>query len=89
MSACAYCLKRRAVQTDHLITRNQARRSLTAAANRENADYKVPACRECNEAKYTLLRVPESKAHLITVLQSLTGGTYAVWDGDPSTLYGG
>lgn len=85
---CAYCGERRAVQTDHLITKNQARRSIKAAAARENPDYKVRACSECNTAKYTLLRVPEWMAGLIPELEALTLSKYTTWAGDLRTLYG-
>lgn len=87
MSACAYCGVRRAVQVDHLITRNQARRRVAAASWREDARYKVRACRECNEAKGTRLRVPPSHERYIPELQEITGNTYGVWDGTPEGLH--
>jgi 5-methylcytosine-specific restriction endonuclease McrA len=86
MSVCAYCNQRRAVQTDHVITKNQARRSVKAAELREHLQFKVPACRECNEAKGTRLLVPPSHADCVEPLEALTHGTYRVWDGKPELL---
>ena len=83
---CAYCGERRGHQTDHLITNNQARRSLRAAQQRNSPRFKVPCCRECNEAKGTRLRVPVELAHLIPELELITGGVYATWDGTPEGL---
>lgn len=82
---CAYC-RGQASQTDHLITRNQARRRHTAAQARDLAKYKVPSCMPCNIAKGCLLRVPKSHAHLIPELEALTGGVYAVFDGTAASL---
>lgn len=59
---------------------------VAAQRERENPDYKVRACRACNEAKGTRLRVPLSHAHLIPALVALTGGVYAVWDGSAEGL---
>lgn len=86
MSACAYCGVARGGFTDHLITRSQARRNIAAAKRREDARYKVRACRECNEAKGTRLRVPPALAHLIPEIEALTGGVYAVFDGSAKSL---
>lgn len=86
MQLCAYCKKRRAVQTDHLVTKNQARRRIVAQASREDPRFKVRACRECNEGKATRLLVPQSHAHLISELQELTMGAYRVWDGSAEGL---
>lgn len=83
---CAYCQRREGHQTDHLITKNQARRRIRADVLRRDPCYQVPACRECNEAKGTRLRVPESHAHLIPELEAITGGVYAVWDGSLEAL---
>lgn len=83
---CAYCTKRRAIQTDHLITKNQARRSTLAAFKRKDAKYKVPACRECNEGKATRLLVPVSHAGLIPELERITHGEYRTWDGSLEAL---
>lgn len=82
---CAYCGKR-AVQKDHLITKNQARRRIRAAALRDDPCYIVQACRNCNEGKGARLRVPPSHEHLIADLETLTGGKYAVWGGDAESL---
>lgn len=81
MSVCAYCGVNRAVHTDHLISKNAAKRRLAAQMNRERAIYKVPACAPCNLRKYTLLRVPPSHAHLIPELEEITGSLYAIFDG--------
>lgn len=86
MTLCAYCNTRRAVQVDHLISKNAARRRHQAQAARERAIYKVPACRECNEAKYTRNRVPVSMAHLIPELEEITGSLYATFDGSAEDL---
>ena len=83
---CAYCGERRGHQTDHLITNNQARRSLRAAKERNNPRFKVPCCSFCNQAKGTLLRVPVVMRHLIPELEQITGGVYATWDGSLETL---
>ena len=82
---CAYCGDR-AVQTDHLITKNQARRRAQAQHERENPHFKVRACRNCNEAKGTRLLVPESHEYLIPQLEAITMGKYRVWRGDPDLL---
>lgn len=84
---CGYC-NGPAVQRDHYITKNQARRNVKAARERENPRYQVAACRNCNEAKGALLRVSERDAHLIAELEAITGSTYGTWDGNPRTLYG-
>ena len=86
MSLCAYCDDRRAVNTDHLITRNQARRRPSAQAARNRPEFKVRACFECNQAKGCLLLVPESHAHLIDELEGLTMGKYRTWDGSLKAL---
>jgi len=83
---CAYCQWREGHQTDHLITKNQARRRHTAASARNDPRFKVPCCSFCNQAKGTRLRVPGSHAHLIPELEALTGGVYAVWDGSLEAL---
>ena len=83
---CLYCLKARAVQIDHLITKNQARRRHEAMAAREQDRFKVPACRECNEGKGARFRVPVTHESLIPELQRITGNTYAVWDGKAEGL---
>lgn len=85
-SVCAYCRSARAVQTDHLITKNQARRSINAAKQRENPRFKVPACRNCNEGKATRLLVPQSHADVIETLERITMGSYRVWDGSAEAL---
>ena len=85
---CAYCGKRPGKFVDHLITKAQARRRPRALINRDDPRFKVPACRECNEAKGTRLRVPASRAHLIPQLQRITGNVYAVWQGDAEGLRG-
>lgn len=84
--ACAYCHQRRGHQTDHLITKSQARRSPAAQRERENPKYKVPCCRFCNEAKGTRSRVPESHAHLIPELERITFNKYATFDGSAESL---
>ena len=83
---CAYCGVRRAVQTDHLITRNQARRSVNASRWRNDPKYKVRSCMECNMAKGPRLRVPKSLAHLIDELEAITDGKYATFSGDARDL---
>ena len=83
---CAYCLTRRAVQTDHMIKKAQARRSARAQNERENPRFKVRVCHECNMAVYTRNRVPVSHAHLIPELEAITGGVYATYDGNPESL---
>lgn len=87
MTPCAYC-GARAVQTDHLISKACARRLGAAAAARERPEYKVPACRECNEQKGPRLRVPASLAHLIPELEALTLSKYGVFDGTAEALRG-
>jgi hypothetical protein len=83
---CAYCNRNRAVQTDHLINKNQARRRIEAARERENPRFKVPSCFECNVAKYTLCLVPASHADVVRELEEITGSVYRVWFGDPEVL---
>lgn len=85
---CAYCRVRRGHQTDHLITKNQSRRSIAAASARERPEFRVPCCSYCNQAKATRLLVPESREHLIPELQALTHGKYQVWLGDAESLRG-
>lgn len=83
---CAYCGVRRGHQTDHLITKNQARRSHAAAAVREDARFKVKSCSFCNEAKGVRLCVPPSHEQHIAELEAITHGTYRVWNGDAESL---
>lgn len=83
--ACAYCRKSRGATTDHLITKNQARRMPRAQANREEPRFKVKACSACNIAKYTLLRVPVGYPHK-SELEEITGCTYGWYDGTPESL---
>lgn len=83
---CAYCGVREGHQTDHLVTKNQARRRHTAASARNDPRFKVACCSFCNQAKGTRLRVPRSHAHLIPELEALTGGVYAVFSGDLAEL---
>lgn len=86
MSACAYCGVARGAFTDHLITKNQARRGVKAAQMRNCDVFKVPACRNCNEAKGTRLLVPPSHEDAIPMLEAITGGVYRVWSGDAKSL---
>jgi hypothetical protein len=83
---CAYCKKRRAVQTDHFVKRAQARRRVEAARERENPRYKAPACRSCNEAIGTRCFVPPGFEDRIPELEALTFSRYAVYDGAAETL---
>src|SRR3990167_3823329 len=53
--ACAYRRKVRAVQRDHVVPRDM-RRHFAIAEN--DARFHVPACRTCNEAKYTFKVYP-------------------------------
>ncbi len=82
---CAYCRKARGATTDHLITKNQARRLPRAAAMREEPRFKVDACHSCNVAKYTLLRVPVGYPHK-DELEDVTGCIYGWFDGSVESL---
>lgn len=82
---CTYCLKERGSHTDHLITRNQARRNLNAARHRQDARFKVKSCPTCNWRKGTRLRVPVGYA-FTAELEALTGDRYAEFDGTPESL---
>lgn len=86
LGVCVYCLERRAVQIDHFIKKNQARRRPEAMRERENPRFKAPACRECNEAVGTRYRVPITRESLIPELQRLTGNTYATYNGTAEDL---
>jgi hypothetical protein len=86
MAICAYCNKQPAIHTDHLITKNQARRNLAAARAREQTRFKVPSCGDCNWRKGVRLFVPASHADFVVELEAITHGTYRVWDGDPAAL---
>lgn len=81
---CAYCRSETARNTDHLITRSQARRSLNAARARNEPKFKVPACFACNVRKATRLYVPMGYEHKAE-LERVTGAVYREWDGDPKS----
>lgn len=82
---CGYC-RGPAVQRDHYISKNAARRLPRAAAERENPRYQVAACRVCNESKGSLLRVAVNDAGLMPELEALTLSTYRTWDGTAGDL---
>lgn len=78
---CAYCGKRRAVNSDHVVPRSLARRFPDMPAELRAT---VPSCFDCNIRKGTRKLVPPSWEPYIPGLTLLIPGHWRVWHGDPS-----
>ena len=78
--ACAYCTKRRAQQRDHVVPRAMRRHFNIAE---DDARFHVPACRHCNEAKYTFAVYP---AGFDTSILPGNPNKWREWNGDIAML---
>lgn len=78
---CAYCLKKRATNRDHVVPRSIAKRYNLPEALKAT----VPACFDCNNRKGTRKLIPASWACHIPALQEVIPGAWRVWDGDPQS----
>lgn len=74
---CAYCGKR-AVQRDHLVPKYLRRKF----PQFEEEEWIVPACRQCNEIKYTFRFVDPAHEDKIPELKEVTGYTFKVYRGE-------
>lgn len=93
MTACAYCRTRGAVNRDHVVPRQLARkyRENRRAATRPRIPDEllgtVPCCFDCNIRKGTRRLVPPSWENKLDTLNEFFGGSpFRVWDGNPMSL---
>ena len=76
---CQYC-GLHAVQRDHLFSKAEGRRAEIA---RDDTEFQVACCRDCNEAKGTLRLVPPCLENRIPDFEDWTGKMWRVYKGGP------
>ena len=78
---CQYC-NGRATEADHILAKAEARR---AGIRRDNRQFIVAACHDCNGLKGTRRILPQSwSVERVAELAKLTGRPWMQWDGKSS-----
>ncbi|MDZ4250936.1 MAG: hypothetical protein U0990_12745 [Candidatus Nanopelagicales bacterium] len=80
---CAYCRKRRANCSDHVVPKSLRKtHAAQYAALPESLRLTVPSCMECNHRKGQRKLVPPSWGKYIPQLVVAIPGRWRVWNGD-------